>query len=80
MNILLIATRQFSLLRRIPEVSISIFKKDGQHNRSGISQSFHMIAMQGIKTRKNHFKQCSQTFIRKFPPTECNIIYTDGKL
>ena len=78
-NILQIATLQFLLLRRSPGVSISIFEVDVQHNRGGISQFFHMISMQVIKTGENHFRQCSQTCISKFPPTECNIIHTDGK-
>jgi hypothetical protein len=51
-----------------------------QHNGGGISQYFHMIAMQGVKGGENYFIQCLQTLISKFPPTECNIIYTDVKL
>jgi len=50
MNISQVATWRCLLLRRSPGVSISIFKVDEQHNRGGITQSFHMIAMQDIKT------------------------------
>jgi hypothetical protein len=67
MNTLQIATWQFLLLRRIPGVSISIFKEDDQHNRGGISHCFHMIVMQGIKTREKWLQAVLSDLYQEVP-------------